>query len=61
MIGAIFTAVMIFIYSGVIWEIRIEGTDEVDKNRIISDLAKCGFEVGTKKADLIPRCWRTKC
>ena len=52
MIGAIFTAVMIFIYSGVIWEIRIEGTDEVDKNRIISDLAKCGFEVGTKKSGL---------
>ena len=52
MIGAIFTAVMIFIYSGVIWDIRIEGTDEVDKNRIINDLAKCGFEVGTKKSGL---------
>ncbi len=52
LIGAIFTAVMLFVYSGVVWDIRIEGSDSVDKNSIIKDLAECGFEVGTKKSGI---------
>ncbi len=52
LIGAILTIALLCFYSGVVWEIRIEGSDSIDKNAIIEDLAKCGFEIGTRKSEV---------
>ena len=52
LIGAILTTALLCFYSGVVWEIRIEGSDTVDKNAIIADLAECGFEIGTRKSEI---------
>ena len=49
LIGAIICAITLTYTSGLIWDIRIEGTDDVNKEKIISDLRTCGFEIGTKK------------
>ena len=49
LIGAVLCAIMLSYTSGLIWDIRIEGSDEVNKEKIISSLKECGFEIGTKK------------
>ena len=52
LIGAILCAIIFTYTSGLIWDIRIEGTDNVNKEKIIDALEECGFEIGTKKSDV---------
>lgn len=52
LIGAILTTALLCFYSGAIWEIRIEGSDSVDKSTVIAELAECGFEIGTRKSEV---------
>ena len=49
LIGAVLCAIVLTYTSGLIWDIRIEGTDGVNKEKIIQALEECGFEIGTKK------------
>lgn len=48
LVGAILTAIIFSITSGLVWDIRIEGSDKVNKEKITASLAECGFSVGTK-------------
>ena len=52
LIGAIICAITLTYASGLIWDIRIEGANGVNQEKIISDLRTCGFEIGTKKEGL---------
>ena len=52
LIGAVICAVILTYTSGLIWDIRIEGTDKVNKEEIISALEECGFGIGTKKKNV---------
>lgn len=49
LIGAILGAIIFTMASGVIWDVRIEGADNVNKEKIISALEECGFGIGSKK------------
>ena len=49
LIGAVLCAIVLTYTSELIWDIRIEGTDGVNKEKIIQALEECGFEIGTKK------------
>ena len=49
LIGAILCAITLTYASGLIWDIRVEGADGVNQEKIISDLRSCGFEIGSKK------------
>ena len=52
LIGAVLCAIILTYTSGLIWDIRIEGSDGVNKEKIIQDLCECGFEIGTKKDEV---------
>ncbi len=43
----IFTVFIIGLSSDKVWDIRIEGCESGEENKIISDLEECGFKVGS--------------
>lgn len=48
LIGAIIAAIAFSISSGLVWDIRIEGADDVSREKIISALDECGFSIGSR-------------
>ena len=49
LIGAILCASIFTYTSGLVWDIRIEGADGVNEEKIIQCLEECGFSIGSKK------------
>ena len=51
-VGIILSLVLIFLSSGVIWDVRVEGTQRVREEDVEEVLAECGLYVGSKKSSL---------
>ena len=46
MISVVISTLMVIILSGFVWDIRVEGNENVTDSEIILSLSECGFEVG---------------
>lgn len=46
MISVIISVLMVVVFSGFVWDIRVEGNEILTDSEIILSLSKCGFEVG---------------
>ena len=50
--GAVFCAVLLFLSSLVVWDIRIDGNRRVEDEEILAVLEECGLRVGTLRRKL---------
>ena len=46
MISVIISVLMVMVFSGFVWDIRVEGNEVLTDSEIILSLSECGFEVG---------------
>ncbi|MBE6693255.1 MAG: hypothetical protein E7589_00620 [Ruminococcaceae bacterium] len=51
LVGTMAAAVMVFYFSGIIWDVRVSGNVNLTDTEVISTLAECGFGVGSPKTD----------
>ena len=51
-LGGVLAAVLIWLASGVIWDVRVEGEGDLDTDRIRAELAACGLAPGCRLSSL---------
>ena len=51
LIGALLGALLLYLSSSVLWDIRIEGTQSISEQYVREQLAQCGLTVGTPLRD----------
>ena len=51
-LGVLLSICAIFLSSGVIWDVRIDGERRLCESEVCAVLAECGLEIGTKKSDI---------
>ena len=44
--GIVVSALLVAFFSGLVWDIRIEGNEKLSDAKILSELERCGFSVG---------------
>ena len=51
-IGVIASILLIFLSSGVIWDVRVDGAERVREEDVKAVLRECGLTVGSRKSDI---------